>query len=62
MSPLSPEPHKAFTPEQVSEWMSATEKKRLELYLLAAEPLYNSMTFPLCCFDQISCKFPKNTP
>ena len=42
MSPHSPEAHKAFTPEQVNEWMSATEKKRLELYLLAAEPLYNS--------------------
>jgi hypothetical protein len=22
----------------------------------------NSLTFPLCCFDQISCWLPKDTP
>src|SRR5262249_52514674 len=43
MSPLSPEPQKPFTVEQVKEWMSTTDRKRLELHILAAEPLYNSL-------------------
>ena len=35
-------PPKSFTLPEIQAWIDATKRKRLDLYLLAAEPLYNS--------------------
>jgi hypothetical protein len=35
-------PQQPFTATQIQDWVSATKRKRLELHLLAAEPLYNT--------------------
>jgi len=37
--------------DTVSTWIKQWEKHGAK-----------SLTFPLCCFDQISCWFPRNTP
>ena len=35
-------PQQPCTVAQIQDWVSATKRKRLELHLLAAEPLYNT--------------------
>jgi len=43
MSTLSNGPEKPIAVEQVEDWIYAASRKRLELHLLATEPLYNSL-------------------
>ena|SRR5215831_10283738 len=35
-------PPKSFTLPEIQAWIDAAQRKRLDLYLLATEPLYNS--------------------
>jgi hypothetical protein len=49
-------------PELMQEQCRQIRQQAILWRAVAVEMRGESLTFPLCCFDQISCWYPRNTP